>query len=37
VTPTKLSKKEKELFKKLAEENGESVNVDEGFWSKFVG
>lgn len=36
VTPTKLTKKEKELFKKLAEENGEAVEVDEGFWSKFV-
>jgi molecular chaperone DnaJ len=35
ITPTKLSKKEKELFKKLAEEKGESVNIDEGFWSKF--
>lgn len=37
VTPTKLTKKEKDLFKKLAEEQGESVEVDEGFWSKFVG
>ncbi len=36
VTPTKLTKKEKELFKKLADESGESVNVDEGFWSKFT-
>lgn len=35
VTPTKFSKKEKELFKKLADENSESVNVDEGFWSNF--
>ncbi|MBX4191500.1 MAG: molecular chaperone DnaJ [Candidatus Doudnabacteria bacterium] len=35
VTPKKLSKKEKEIFKKLADESGESVNVDEGFWSKF--
>lgn len=35
VTPTKLTKKEKELFKKLAEENGESVDIDEGFWSRF--
>ena len=35
VTPTKLTKKEKELFKKLAEENGDSVDVDEGFWGKF--
>jgi molecular chaperone DnaJ len=35
VTPTKLSKKEKELFKKLAEEQDELVDIDEGFWSKF--
>lgn len=35
VTPTKLTKKEKELFKKMADENGEAVEVDEGFWSKF--
>lgn len=37
VTPTKLTKKEKELFKKLAGENGESVDVDESLWSKIVG
>ena len=37
VTPTKLNKKEKELFKKMAEENGEAVDVDEGFWGKFKG
>ncbi|HTL39374.1 MAG TPA: molecular chaperone DnaJ [Methylomirabilota bacterium] len=35
VTPNKLSKKEKDLFKQLASERGESVNVDEGFWDKF--
>ena len=35
VTPTKLSKKEKEAFKKLAEDKGESVEIDEGFWGKF--
>ncbi len=35
VTPTKLTKKEKDLFKKLAEENGESVEIEEGFWNKF--
>lgn len=35
ITPTKLTRKEKELFKKLAEENGEAVDVDEGFWSRF--
>lgn len=34
VTPTKLTKKEKELFKKMAEERGEAVNVDESFWYK---
>ncbi len=37
VTPTKLTKKEKELFKKLADEAGESVDVDESLWSKIVG
>jgi len=36
VTPAKLNKKEKELFKQLAEEKGESVNVDESFWDKFT-
>ncbi|MEJ0021562.1 MAG: molecular chaperone DnaJ [Candidatus Doudnabacteria bacterium] len=35
VTPTKLNKKEKELFKQIAQEKGEAVDVDEGFWSKF--
>ena len=35
VTPMKLSKKEKELFKKFAEESGEEVFEDEGFWGKF--
>lgn len=35
VTPAKLTKKEKELFKQLAEENGEAVDVDKGFWSNF--
>ena len=34
VTPTKLTKKEKELFQKLAEERGESLDVDDGLWSK---
>ncbi len=36
LTPTKLSKKEKEMFKKLAEESGESVETDEGFWDKIT-
>lgn len=35
VTPTKLTRKEKELFKQMAEENGEAVDVDRGFWGKF--
>ncbi len=35
ITPTKLNKKEKEIFKKLAEERGEAVDVDETFWEKF--
>lgn len=35
VTPTKLTRKEKELFKQIAEEKGETVDVDEGFWSRF--
>lgn len=34
VTPTKLTRKEKELFQKLAEERGESVGVDESLWDK---
>ena len=34
VTPTKLSKHEKELFKKLAEERGESVNIDKSLWRR---
>lgn len=37
VTPSKLTKKEKELFKKLADEKGESVDIDESLWSKFAG
>jgi len=37
VTPTKLNKKEKELFKKLADEKGESVDVDESLWEKIMG
>jgi molecular chaperone DnaJ len=36
VTPTKLNKKEKELFKKLADDRGEAVDVNEGFWSQFT-
>ncbi len=37
ITPTKLTKKEKEVFKKLADDHGEAVDVDEGFWGKFKG
>lgn len=33
VVPKKLSKKEKELLKQLAEERGESVEIDEGLWN----
>ncbi|MBX4187037.1 MAG: molecular chaperone DnaJ [Candidatus Doudnabacteria bacterium] len=33
ITPTKLTKKEKEIYKKLAEAKGEEV--DESFWGKF--
>ena len=36
VTPTKLNKKEKELLKKLADEKGESVDIDDSLWSKFT-
>ena len=32
IIPKKLSKKEKELLKELAAENGEVVKVDHGFW-----
>ena len=38
ITPTKLTKKEKELFKKLAEENGETVDIDPHTnWRDFFG
>src|SRR3989344_409688 len=37
VTPTQLTTKEKEIFKKLAEERGESVEVDESLWDKIIG
>ncbi len=36
VTPTKLNKKEKELFRKLAEDRGESVEIDESLWDKIM-
>ena len=32
VVPNKLSKKEKQLLKQLADERGEAVEVDQGFW-----
>lgn len=34
VTPTKLTRREREIFKKLAEEHGESVGIDESLWGK---
>jgi molecular chaperone DnaJ len=37
VTPTKLTKKEKDAFKKIAEDHGESVDIDESLWSKITG
>jgi hypothetical protein len=37
VTPTKLNKKEKDAFKKIAEDHGESVDIDESLWNKIVG
>lgn len=37
VTPTKLSKKEKDLLQKLAEEKGEMVDIEEGLWDKLKG
>jgi len=33
--PTKLSKKEKDMFKKLADEKGEPIDEDEGFFGRF--
>ena len=40
ITPSKLTKREKELFKELAKEKGEAVDPfssgDEGFWSKIT-
>lgn len=34
VTPTKLSKQEKEILQSLAKENGELVDIEEGVWEK---
>src|SRR6185503_18466388 len=34
IVPSKLSKKETELIKKLADEQGESVEVDKDLWDK---
>lgn len=34
ITPTKLTKKEKEILRKLAEERGESVNIDGDLWGR---
>jgi molecular chaperone DnaJ len=37
VTPTKLTKKEKELLAKMAEEKGEVVDIEETVWDKIKG
>lgn len=37
ITPTKLSRKEKDLFAKLASEKGESVDVEGNVWEKIKG
>lgn len=37
VTPTKLSKKEREILQRLAEEKGELVDVGESVWDKIKG
>ncbi|MBX4205425.1 MAG: molecular chaperone DnaJ [Candidatus Doudnabacteria bacterium] len=37
VTPTKLNKKEKDYFKKMAEDKGEAVDIDDSLWAKFTG
>jgi len=37
IVPGKLSKKEKELLKELADERGEVVEVDPGFWDSIRG
>lgn len=37
VTPVKLTRKERELFRGLAAERGETADIDEGFWEKLKG
>ncbi len=37
VIPKKLSKKEKDLLKQIAEERGEVVHIDEGLWNSIKG
>jgi len=37
VTPTKLSRREKELLKKMADEKGELVDIEENVWDKIKG
>lgn len=37
VIPKKLSRKEKDLLKQLADERGESVEVDQSFWDDIKG
>lgn len=37
IVPKKLSKKEKQLLEQMAQDNGEVVNVDQGFWESIKG
>lgn len=37
VTPTKLTKKEKEILRQVASERGELVDIEEGVWDKIKG
>jgi len=37
VTPTKLTKREKDLLRKMADEKGEIVDIEEGVWDKIKG
>ena len=34
ITPQKLTKKEKELLRQLAQESGEAADINESFWQK---
>ncbi|MEK7618554.1 MAG: molecular chaperone DnaJ [Patescibacteria group bacterium] len=37
IVPSKLNKKEKDLLKQMAEERGETVEIDEGLWENIKG